>query len=284
MFVGNRHQGFVLALPLMEIDYPSLQTVVAGGLCPKRRLQGPSGPLDEKRAQVARQIGDWIADQASADVISAKEPVKTSLETLNLELAGGRYVTFARRISVAKSSVHGWLFKGVLPRLGDYLRVALHAGIPFAKLMRGDLSDWSPPNSAMQLELVLERGNREDRRAPRIHDWGAIRHELERMLKLAEPISVAEAGVALGRITGIFNLRTYDLARALGERWKHYKQARKNANRERAKALVMAACRQPIETGLGCSLGEIRQMVPADMLDSVEGVFELIGDVREEIG
>jgi TniQ protein len=166
--------------------------------------EGTAEPATPKAMWVARQVGDWAAEQARLDAIPAREAVRAPLETLTLTLDGGRYVAFARRISVAKSSEHGWLYKGVRPGLGAYLRVALHAGIPLAKLMRGGLSDWSPANSATPLGLVLEKGNREERQAPRIHDWGAIRHELEPMLKLGEPINVAEAGMRLGRMTSIF--------------------------------------------------------------------------------
>jgi len=241
-------------------------------------------PASPEALWVARQVGDLIADQATLEAHPARESVRASLAALILKLDGGRYVSFARRISVSKSSVHGWLNKGVLPSLRGYLQVALHGGIPLPKLMRGDLEAWTPPYSAIQLGLALENPNRLERQTPRTHDWGAIRLELERMLKLEEPISVAEAGRRLGLDDRHLYLRVNDLARALGERWKAYQQSRKAANRVRAKAEVKAACRQLIEDGQGCSLREIRQMVPAEVLDSVEGVFDLIREAREELG
>jgi len=60
MLVGDGYQGLVIALTAMKIDDPSLQTICAGGVYPKRRLQRASGPLDQERAQVD------IAAQADA--------------------------------------------------------------------------------------------------------------------------------------------------------------------------------------------------------------------------
>lgn len=244
----------------------------------------PAEPASPEAMWVARQVGDLIADQASFEALPAKENIGVSLAALILKLDGGRYVSFARRIAVSKSSVHGWLNKGVVPSLGGYLQVALHAGIPLTKLMRGDLDAWTPPAPAMQLGFAFETMNRLERQSPRTHDWGAIRLELERMLKQEVPISVAEVGRRLGLDDRHLYLRANDLARALGERWKAYQQSRKAANRAQVKADVKAACRLLIEDGQGCSLREIRQMVPVEALDSVEGVFDLIREAREELG
>lgn len=179
--------------------------------------------------------------------------------------------------------MHGWLYKGVVPRLDAYLQVAAHGGITLTQLMQGDVAEWTPPDTNLQLGLLPEVG-RVVRPTPRTHDWVAIRLELERMLKLEEPISVAEAGRRLGVDDRHLYLRVNDLARALGERWKRNLRNRQRANREQAKAAVKAACRQLIESGQGCSLREVRQIVPGEVLDAVEGVFDLIREAREELG
>lgn len=150
------------------------------------------------------------------------------------------------------------------------------------RLMLGDVAQWIPPDTNLQLGLLPEVG-RVARPTPRTHDW-AIRLELERMLKLEEPISVAEAGRTLGVDDRHLYLRVNDLARALGERWKRNLRNRQRANREQTKAAVKAACRQLIESGQGCSLREVRQIVPGEVLDAAEGVFDLIREVREELG
>lgn len=242
-----------------------------------------AAPAAPEEMWIARQVGDWIAEQADLETTPSKEAVREALETIILKLDGGRYGSFARRLGVGKSSVHGWLYKGVVPSLDAYLQVAAHGGIPLTLLMQGDVTDWTPPDTNLQLGLLPEVG-RAVRPMPRTHDWGAIRQELERMLKLEEPISVAEAGRRLGVDDRHLYLRVNDLARALGERWKRHLRNRQRANREQAKAAVKAACRQLIESGQGCSLREVRQIVPGEVLDAVEGVFDLIREAREELG
>jgi hypothetical protein len=65
----------------------------------------------------------------------------------------------------------------------------------------------------MGFDLVIG----EKREAPCLHDWAAIRSELETFLKLPEPISVAEAGRRLGIDDRHLYLSANDQARALGK-------------------------------------------------------------------
>lgn len=119
------------------------------------------------------------------------------------------------------------------------------------------------------------------REKPREHDWAVIRCELEKLLKLPEPISVAEAGRRLGIDDRHLYLRANDLARALGERWKNYLAGRKAEHRAVAMAHLKEALSVAVEAGRPFNLAEVRQLVPAPVLASVEGMFGLIREVRE---
>lgn len=118
-------------------------------------------------------------------------------------------------------------------------------------------------------------------RKPREHDWAVIRRELEKLLNLPEPISVAEAGRRLGIDDRNLYLQANHLARALGERWKNYLVGRKADHRAAAMAHLREALSVAAEAGRPFNLTEVRQLVPAPVLGSVEGMFGLIRDVRE---
>lgn len=178
--------------------------------------EGESAAAEPHDLWVARQVEDWIANQSNQMAVLDADTVLITLNTLIVGLDGGQYTRFAKRLGLAKSVVHGWLRKGGLPSLDAYLAMAGHAGLSLNHVLRGDLADWEPHGTEVQLGIefdLLAGGKRE---TPRQHDWGAIRGELERLLKLPEPISVAEAGRRLGIDDRHLYLRANDLARALG--------------------------------------------------------------------
>jgi len=208
--------------------------------------------------------------------------VLTTLNTLIVGLDGGQYTRFAKRLGLAKSVVHGWLRKGGLPSLGAYLAMAGQAGLSLDQIMRGEFAGWDPHGTHRQVPMDFDLMIGRKREAPREHDWAAIRCELERFLKLPEPISVAEAGRRLGIDDRHLYLRANDLARALGERWKYYLASRKAENRALARAQLRQALPTIVGAGRPFNFAEVRQFVPGPILASVEGMFGLIREVREE--
>lgn len=244
--------------------------------------EGESAAAEPHDLWVARQVEDWIANQSNQMAVLDADTVLITLNTLIVGLDGGQYTRFAKRLGLAKSVVHGWLRKGGLPSLDAYLAMAGHAGLSLNHVLRGDLADWEPHGTEVQLGIefdLLAGGKRE---TPRQHDWGAIRGELERLLKLPEPISVAEAGRRLGIDDRHLYLRANDLARALGERWKQYLASRKAENLTLARAQLRAALPTIVGAGRPFNLTEVRQLVSAPILASVEGMFGLIREIREE--
>lgn len=160
--------------------------------------------------------------------------------------------------------------------------MAGHAGLSLNCVLRGDLADWEPHGAEKQLGMGFELLAGGKREAPRQHDWTAIRSELETFLKLPEPISVAEVGRRLGIDDRHLYLRANDLARALGERWKQYLATRKAEKRTLARAHLREVLPTIVGAGRPFNLTEVRQLVPAPILASVEGMFGLIQEVRDE--
>lgn len=57
-----------------------------------------AAPASPEEMWIARQVGDWIADQSALETTPSKEAVRAALETIILKLDGGRYGSFARRL------------------------------------------------------------------------------------------------------------------------------------------------------------------------------------------
>jgi hypothetical protein len=230
---------------------------------------------------VAHQVEDWIGKQAACDTSPDAGTLLETLNTLILGLTGGQYAPFAKHLGVAKSTVHGWLRQGGLPSLTAYLAMAAHAELSLDQVIRGDLNGWKPNPPYSQLAMNFALAVRDRGLAPRQLDWAVIRAELESMLRLPVPISVAEAGRRLGVDDRHLYLRANGLARALGERWKGYLARRKAINRERAKVQLRETWPTIVGAGRPFNLSSVRKCVP-EAVASVEGIFELISEVQEE--
>lgn len=245
--------------------------------------EGELEATEPRELWIARQVEDWISNQSKPLPMPDANTVLHTLNILILGLDGGQYARFAKRLGLTKSAVHNWLRNGGLPGLNAYLAMAGHSGLRLEQVMRGDLNDWEPPHRAGQLAMDFEFSLSEARPAPRQHDWPAFRHELEKFLKLPEPISVAEASRRLGVDDRLLYLRANDLARALGERWKDYLAERKATHQEQAKSYLREALPKIVGNGRPFNFAEVRQTVPPPVLSSAEGMFGLIREVREQM-
>ncbi len=149
--------------------------------------------------------------------------------------------------------------------------------------MRGELATWVANAPDSQIALPFDLSRNAPKASPRQLDWVAISRELEAMLLLPEPISVAEAGRRLAVDDRHLYLRANALARALGERWKRFQDSRKALHQETLRTHLRDALPEMMDTGLPFNLTQLRHAVPADVLNAVEGAFELIRDVRDEL-
>ena len=230
---------------------------------------------------VARQVGDWLAKQSNQQGMPTPETVLETLNTLILGLDGGQYSRFAKRLGVSKNSVHGWLRLGVLPRLDAYLAMALHSGLSLDEVIRGHVEDCKPQHStqmAMGFDLIPSK----NKATPREYDWPAIREALAGFLKRPDPISVAEACRRLQVDERRVYLQANDLARAVAERWKKHQSSLTAVKQSQAKDYLRSTYQSLQREGRPFNLSEVRQVADPKVLGSINGMFGLIREIREE--
>lgn len=237
-------------------------------------------PATPRQQWVARQVEAWIAAQASMTVMPSGNSVLETLNTLILGLDGGQPARFAKRLGLAKSTVHNWLKLGGKPGLESYLVMAAHSGLTLEQVLRGDVAGWAPPAGEHQMAMPFDLTRSSPCQA-RHHDWDALRNELQAMLRAPEPISVAEAGRRLGVDDRHLYLRANEQARALGARWKQYQASCKDRKRAELKAQLVEVYPAMLEQGQCLNLMGATQGVTGNVLNSVEGVFDVLREVRE---
>jgi anti-sigma-K factor RskA len=174
--------------------------------------------------------------------------------------------------------VHG----DTLPTLEACLRIGAYSGLNLPKLLTGNLRRWEPRQSdQLVLGLTLERRRRE---AAREHDWADIRKLLRAWAKQFQPISVAQAAQHLGLDVRLLYLRVNTEARALGEAWKAHQARKRRDNHAKARLYLAAACRDLLSEGRGITLREVQGRVPEEVLLSAERIFDLLYDIKQEMG
>ncbi|WP_027491034.1 TniQ family protein [Methyloversatilis discipulorum] len=229
----------------------------------------------------ARQVGLLLSAQCDLSMQPTREGLRAVIGELVARLDHGRSAAFARRIGLGKGTVHHWVQVGGVPTLEASLRIALHVGLPLPKLLAGDLGGWLVPFAIAQRELDL--GSVGIRRAPRELNWESMRAELTRFAALPVPISVAQAAQRLNVDRRHLYLQANKEARILGERWKRYVRSRGEEVQARARPYIEAACRALIEEGRAITLRELEARVPHDILSSVEHLFDMLQNIKQEL-
>jgi len=230
---------------------------------------------------VANQVGDWLGRQSNQQDLPTPETTLQTLNTLILGLDGGQYSRFARRLGVSKNSIHGWLRLGVLPQLNAYLAMALHSGLSLDNVMRGHVVGWTS-QTATQVAMGFDLIQRDIKATPREHDWTAIREKLAGMLKQPESISVAEACRRLGVDERRLYLQANHQARAVAARWKQYQASVKHSKKSEAKSHLRTTYEILQREGRPFNLSEVRQVADPKVLGTINSVFGLIREIRDE--
>lgn len=230
---------------------------------------------------IARQVEDWIAKQSDLQTMPTPQTLLDTLNTLILGLDGGQYSRFARRLGVSKTSVHGWLRLGVLPRIDAYLAMALHSGLSLDDVIRGHVKNWKPKAST-QVAMAFDLVQSKKKAAPRDYDWPAIRASLAGFLKQPESISVAEACRRLQVDERRVYLQANDLARAIAARWKQHQSSLAAAKLSEAKGHLRTTYQSLQREGRPFNLSEVRQVTDPKVFGSINGLFGLIRELREE--
>jgi hypothetical protein len=231
----------------------------------------------------SRQIGALLAAQDQLGELPQRQHLIDAVRHIIEEMDGGQSARFAKRVGVAKATVHYWLQTDKTPTLEACLAMASQSGISLTKLLTGDLHDWKPPAEGQQLALALFKPEPR-RKAPRRElDWNEIEHQLQRFLLLPTPISVREAARQLEVEPRQLYLNANQTARQLGERYMAYRKRRREANLNAAMPHLEAAGREVLMEGKALNLREVTARIPPQVLSSVQGLFDVLRDVQANI-
>jgi len=231
----------------------------------------------------ARQMGELLAAQDQMDVLPQREVLIDAVRHIIEEMDGGQSARFAKRVGVAKATIHYWLQTEKTPTLEASLMVASQSGISLAKLLTGDMDGWKAPSAGQQLALALFKPEPRRRIPRRDLDWGEIEHQLQRFLLLPTPISVREAARQLEVEPRQLYLNANQTARQLGERYMAYRKRRREANLNAAMPHLEAAGREVLLEGKALNLREMSARVPPKVLSRVQGLFDVLRDVQANI-
>ena len=249
-----------------------------------RHSEGSEASVSPEDLWVARHVGILLASHGTLEKTAIRTDMHEAIKTLVTRLDGGKAALFARRVGLSKTTVHHWLKDGGVPTIGNALSIAANTGLSLSKLLLGELEGWEPPMLVNQLALGLGLGGQGKRDAPRERDWGHIKAELTRFASLPAPISVAEAARRLDVDDRHLYLRANTEARRLGERWKQSQKSQKEGALAKARLHLEKACRAILAEGRAISLREVEARVPREVLASVERLFDMLQDIKGELG
>jgi len=231
----------------------------------------------------ARQVGELVATQTTMTELPVHANLVEAIKLIITEMDGGQSAVFARRIGVAKSTVHHWLHGDGTPTLEVSLKIAAQSGIALTNLLQGRISDWQPPASAQQLSLTLPKLEPRRRAPERERDWSELERKLQAFLLLPTPISVLEASRRLDIEARQLYLRMNRTTRLVGERWKTYIQRRHESHVAQAWPYIEAACRDIWAQGKAVTRREVAKRVPAHILAPVTSLLDVIKDVQAHL-
>lgn len=231
----------------------------------------------------ARQVGELLALQTTLTAVPSRSALLSAITQLITDMDNGQCAAFARRIGVAKSTVHHWLKGTGTPTLTISLRIAAHCGLSLVNLLMGNLTHWRPPVPERQLVLLLPRSTPGPRDAPRKLDWEDIEAQLQAFLALPAPISVLEAARRLDVEARQLYLRANRTTRQLGKRWKTYLCRRQERTVVKAWPYLEAACVDIWAEGKAVTRREITARVPSDILSPVAHLLNVLKEVQAHL-
>lgn len=236
-----------------------------------------ASPATPEALWSARQIGLMLARQPTLPQGGTADVLKRIIE----RMAGGQSATFARRLGLSKSGLWHCVAKGGLPTLQTWLAVSLHSGLGLDRLFSGDLDGWVPPIEPQQMIIPLPESPRTGIASRRL-DWEQIRAELQGMLKLPEPITLAEACKRVGVEYKQLYLRANQEARMIADRHRQHRLRLKADREDGLRARIAEVLDERLMDGYeGVSAREIRDCLDGS-LKSVRNSFTLIREVRDE--
>ena len=231
-----------------------------------------AAPLQPVELWRARQVHDLVLAHQSLPAEPGRQAWVDAIGHLIAAMDGGQSARFAKRVGLAKSTVHYWLQADKTPTLDASLAVASQSGIALDRLLLGQTDDWTPPAQGVQLALALFKEGERRRYTPHHTDWNAVDAQLQRFLREPHPVSVREVSRRLGIEVRQLYLHDNQTTRQLGQRWLDYRKRRKAARLEEAMPQLEAAGKEVLEDGKALNLREMTQRLPQSLVHSVQGL------------
>ena len=240
--------------------------------------------IDPAARWAARQIGDLVATQGGLlDISPTRDSLINAITHLITEMDHGQSASFARRIGVAKSTIHHWLKAKGTPTLEASLKISSQTGASLTQLLTGNLKEWKRPEPEQQLVLTLPHPSPRARALQRELDWPEIEMRLQELLMLPTPISVLEAGRRLKIEARQLYLRANRTTRQLGERWKTYLRRRQEERVVIAWPYLEQACVDILAERKTVTRREIVARVPADILSPLSNLLQTLKEVQTHL-
>lgn len=239
--------------------------------------------IDPAARWAARQIGELVHAQQTLASTPTRDNLINAISQIIEEMDNGQSALFARRIGVAKSTVHNWLKGEGTPSLNASLKIAAHSGASLTQLFSGDLSQWVCPQIEPQLVLNLHHPKPRTRTVTRERNWEEIENQLQAFLVLPTPITVREVGRRLNISTRLLYLHANTPTRQLGQRWKEYLRRRQDEHVVNAWPHLEQACIDIWAEGKSVTLREVIARVPAPILAPLSNLLVNLKDVQSHL-
>lgn len=246
--------------------------------------QGEEAALEPSALWRARQVAQLLAAQHELSQAPQRGKLLDAISHIITQMDGGQAASFARRIGIGKSTVHHWLKGTGTPTLGVSLSIASQSGMSLTQLLCGDVASWQPPTQAQQLTLKFLNPDRRERAVARDRDWQVVDSQLQEFLALPTPISVLEAARRLDLEARQLYLRANLKTRMLGERWLAYLRRRQEDNVVKAWPFLEAACNDLLQQGRAVTRRSIEGKVPAEVLNTLPHLLDVLKDVQAHLG
>lgn len=241
---------------------------------------GNDKPVESLELWKARQIALLLEKQQQLDREPQRQDLMDAIEHITEEMDGGRSAQFARRVGLAKSTVHHWLQLDGTPTLEMSLQMASQSGISLAELLTGNTKHWQAPTQGQQLALQLLLPPSRSREPAREIDWLEVESQLKKWLVQPTPISVLDAARHLRLEARQLYLHANQTTRLMGERWKAYIQRRHQASQEEPLKQLEAVARDLVGSGRSVTRREVEARLPAQVLAKIPRLFDVLRDVQ----
>jgi hypothetical protein len=255
--------------------------------CPEHA--GPKSPIAPDEAilvEQAQAIDELLAASAADPSLGFTpdlQKLHLTIEELIHEMDGGICAHFAKRIGMRKSTIHHWKTEHSALTLDALTRIAIHCGVSPPALIQGNLGRWTPPPVSRQMALSLSYLPTENYRAPRQHDWLAIRAHLQAELGSANVRSLAQIAEDLDLDDRHLYIKATDEARMIGERYVQHLHALAREKELEQVNLLSQVSQELLNEGLGVTVEAITSMLGKSTVNSIRNLYTTLSNITSNL-